>query len=345
MSTGYFFNPAYLTHEDLQHNHPESPLRLVRICDILKIYGAFERMVQLSEIPVTYATLTAVHDPAYVLSIQRMSEHSASVDSDTYVARGSYEVALLAAGAVVNAVDAVIANNVSNAYALIRPPGHHAFPSQGGGFCLFNNIAIAARHALSHYGLERVLIVDFDVHHGNGTQGIFWEEPRVLYFSTHQRGIYPGTGHWREIGKGSGLGYTVNVPLPASVGDEGYTRIFNELLWPLAERFRPQIVLVSAGYDAHWRDPLAMMGLSVTGFISLSRHLVSLARALCGGRLVFALEGGYHLNALAYSVLASVRALAGDDRPIEDPWGKPTSEEPPLDNLMDNLKRLHGILM
>jgi acetoin utilization deacetylase AcuC-like enzyme len=343
MTTACFFDPAYLAHEDPHRDHPESPVRLARIRDVLAARGAFETMVQLPPTPVTYAALTAVHDPAYVLTIQRMSERGTSINGETYVAHGSYGIALLAAGAVVNAVDAVMAGQVSNAFALVRPPGHHAHPAYGEGFCLFNNVAIAARHALDRHGLERVLIVDFDVHHGNGTQYIFWEEPRVLYFSTHQWGIYPGTGHWREIGAGPGLGFTVNVPLSASVGDEGYSRVFDELLRPLAERYRPQFILVSAGYDAHWRDPLAMMGLSVAGFGALSRRLVSLADALCGGRLVFTLEGGYNLDALAYSVLASVRALLGDDRPTEDPLGRPSPGEPPLDALLDHLKELHGL--
>jgi acetoin utilization deacetylase AcuC-like enzyme len=343
MTTGYLFDPAYLAHKDPHHAHPESPARLAHIRDLLTARDAFEAMVHLPATQTTYATLTAVHDPTYVLTIQRMSERGIPVDGETYVAQGSYEIALLAAGAVVNAVDAVMAGEVSNAFALVRPPGHHAHASHGEGFCLFNNVAIAARHALDRHGLERVLIVDFDVHHGNGTQDIFWEEPRVLYFSTHEWGIYPGSGHWREIGEGPGQGYTVNVPLPPSVGDEGYTRIFDELLWPLAEHYRPQFVLVSAGYDGHWRDPLAMMSLSVTGFGELSRILVAMADELCDGRLVFSLEGGYDLDALAYGVLASVRALLGDDRPTEDPLGGPSSGEPALDALLDNLKGLHWL--
>jgi acetoin utilization deacetylase AcuC-like enzyme len=210
------------------------------------------------------------------------------------------------------------------------------------GFCLFNNVAIAARAAQEEHGLERVLIADFDVHHGNGTQDIFNQDPSVLYFSTHQYPHYPGTGHWSETGQGQGQGTTVNVPLPAGVGDEGYTSVFRSLLWPVAQRFRPQLILVSAGFDAHWDDPLAFMLLSLTGYARLARQLRDLAQELCDGRIVFALEGGYHLDVMAYGVLNSLYVLLGDDT-IVDPLGPSTMDEENIESWIKELLRLHSI--
>jgi len=211
------------------------------------------------------------------------------------------------------------------------------------GFCLFNNVAIAARYALEEKGLERVLIVDFDVHHGNGTQDAFYDESSVLYFSTHQYPYYPGTGHWREIGRGEGEGYTANVPLPGGVGDEGYGRIFDEFLYPLAERYRPQLILVSAGYDAHWADPLAAMQLSITGYANLARTLKAMADELCEGKLVFTLEGGYQLEVLAYAVLNTFHILL-DEEEIEDPLGPAPRPERDVSDLLDQLKGLHRLV-
>ena len=199
----------------------------------------------------------------------------------------------LAAGGLCNVVGAVLQGEAANGFALVRPPGHHATPDRAMGFCLYNNVAIAARAAQAEHGLERVLIVDFDVHHGNGTQDAFYEDGSVLFFSTHQYPFYPGTGHWRETGSGRGAGTTVNVPMPAGVGDSGYFEAFDTVLAPIARRFQPQFILVSAGYDAHWNDPLAGMHLSIPGYAALIDRLLVLADELCGGRMVLTLEGGY----------------------------------------------------
>ncbi|MEE8163369.1 MAG: histone deacetylase, partial [Anaerolineae bacterium] len=191
--------------------------------------------------------------------------------------------------------------------------------------------------------LERVLIVDFDVHHGNGSQEAFYDESCVLYFSTHQYPYYPGTGHWQEIGRGEGEGYTANVPLPGGVGDDGYERIFDEFLYPLAERYRPQLILVSAGYDAHWADPLAAMQLSITGYANLTRTLKTMADELCKGRLIFTLEGGYQLEVLAYAVLNTFHVLLGDEE-IGDPLGPAPRSERDVSDLVDQLKGLHRLV-
>jgi acetoin utilization deacetylase AcuC-like enzyme len=264
------------------------------------------------------------------------------LDPDTYVAPRSFEAALMAAGGVVRAVEAVLAGEVANGFALVRPPGHHATATRAMGFCLFNNVAVAARAALAEGAVERVFIADFDVHHGNGTQDAFADDPAVFYFSTHQYPYYPGTGHWSETGHGAGEGTVLNVPLPAHVGDAGFAQVFAELAWPLAERFRPDLILVSAGYDAHWNDPLAQMNLSLAGYAWLAQELVRMAEQLCDGRIVFTLEGGYELDVLACGVLNAFYAMMGEDI-IADPCGRSPRPERPVDRLVARLKEVHGL--
>jgi acetoin utilization deacetylase AcuC-like enzyme len=233
---------------------------------------------------------------------------------------------------------------VASTFALLRPPGHHATPEQASGFCLFNNIAIATRYALSKYKLERILIIDFDVHHGNGTQDAFYDDPGVLYISVHQYPHYPGTGSVDETGSGQGRGTTINIPLPAGCGDSEYLRVFREIIIPAAGRFKPQLILVSAGYDAHWADELAMMGLTITGFARLVRIIRGLADKLCSGRLVFSLEGGYNLGALASSVKATFDVLLGN-ADIEDKLGKPPHKfgAPDITSLIAKIREMHKL--
>lgn len=264
------------------------------------------------------------------------------MDADTYVSPQSFEAARMAAGGLIRGVEEVLAGRVANAFALVRPPGHHATSGRAMGFCLFNNVAIAARNALAADTVERVFIADFDVHHGNGTQDIFVDDPDVSYFSTHQYPYYPGTGAKTETGRGPGEGTVLNVPVPTRVGDEGYARIYQELVWPFAERFDPDLVLVSAGYDGHWNDPLAHMNLSVSGYAAQARELVKIASQLCNGRIVFTLEGGYHLEALAYGVLNAFYALLGDDI-VVDPLGPSPRSERSIDELIQDLKDLHRL--
>jgi len=250
----------------------------------------------------------------------------------------------MAAGGVVAATGAVLNEEVRNAFALVRPPGHHALRGRGMGFCLFNNVAIAARYALADRNLERVLIMDFDVHHGNGTQDEFEADPAVMYISTHQYPYYPGTGHWNERGYGQGEGTIVNVPLHGGVGNEGFARIFQEVVEPVAWRFQPQLILVSAGYDAHWDDPLAHMQLSIGGYVSIAQSLKHLADDLCEGRIVFTLEGGYHLDALAYSILNTFAVLQEDgDWKLVDPLGPSPHREQPVDLIIEQVRRAHGL--
>jgi acetoin utilization deacetylase AcuC-like enzyme len=343
MPTGYVYDPLYLEH-DLA-GHPENKRRLITTLQVLTERGMLERLVHIPAQPVSPERLTRVHSPGYVGQVQRVAERGGGhLDPDTYVRPRSYEAALMSAGGLVEATRAVLDGEVGNAFALVRPPGHHALTSRGMGFCLFNNVAIAARYALAERGLDRVLIVDFDVHHGNGTQDEFAADPAVMYASTHQYPHYPGTGHWRETGQGDGEGGLVNVPLAWNVGDEGFRRIFDEVIGPAAWRFQPQLLLVSAGYDAHWDDPLAALTLSIGGYANIARQLKTLSEELCEGRLVFTLEGGYHLQALAYSILNTFAVLLGDDTwELVDPLGPSPRAEQDISDLLATIKQVHGL--
>jgi len=290
--------------------HPESPQRLVAIRDRLERGGTRDRLLAIAPEPAPLAALAAVHDSAYVEALRRACERApVRLDPDTIVSAGSWDAALLSAGGGLAAVDAVFDGRVRAAFVATRPPGHHAERDQAMGFCLFNNIAVAARHAQDRHGIERVAIVDWDVHHGNGTQHVFEEDDTVLYISTHQWPFYPGTGARHERGRGRGLGCTLNVPLPAGSGDAVYQRAFETEVIPALERFRPDLVLVSAGFDAHEHDPLAGMALTTEGYRRLTTLLRDAAVTLCGGRLVSLLEGGYDLEALAASVETHLEVL------------------------------------
>lgn len=341
LATGYVYHPIYLEHN--QPGHPENALRLQRIVETLEAEGLLNRLKLLDPRPATQEELSYVHTPRHIERVRRMAETGGGhMDADTYVSPQSFQAARLAAGGLIGSVEAVLAGEAVNAFALVRPPGHHATANRAMGFCLFNNVAIAARAALGDEQVERIFLVDFDVHHGNGTQAIFEDVPQVFYVSTHQYPYYPGTGAKAETGRGAGEGTVLNVPLPASVGDRGYGRIVDELIWPLARRFAPDLVLVSAGYDGHWDDPLARMSLSLTGYAALQRELVRIANELCGGRIVFTLEGGYHLDALAYGVLNAFYALLGVETDV-DPLGQAPRPERSVDALLEELRRLHHL--
>jgi acetoin utilization deacetylase AcuC-like enzyme len=341
MDTAYVYDPIYLEH-DLP-SHPENARRLKRILSTLEDEGMLACLRPLEPRPATTEELQRVHTSAHVERVQHVAQAGGGyMDPDTYVAPRSFDAALVAAGGLIRAVEAVLAGEVANGFALVRPPGHHATATHAMGFCLFNNVAVAAQAALAQGKVERVFIADFDVHHGNGTQDAFADDPAVFYFSTHQYPYYPGTGHWRETGTGAGEGTVLNVPLPPRVGDAGYAEILTELVWPLAERFHPDLILVSAGYDAHWRDPLAQMNLSLAGYAGLGREMVRMADQLCEGRIVFTLEGGYELDVLAYGVLNAFRALTGEDA-VADPIGPSPRPERPVDALIARLKETHGL--
>jgi acetoin utilization deacetylase AcuC-like enzyme len=266
----------------------------------------------------TLDEIAMCHRPDYIAEV----EHTASIerfdfDPDTHSSRESYQTALLAAGGVLTAVQAVIDGDANNAFAIVRPPGHHALPNRAMGFCFFNNLAIAANWLIKVRGLKRVMVVDWDVHHGNGTQEMFYESPELLYTSIHQFPHYPGTGSTHEIGYGPGIGYTVNIPMPAEFGDAEYLRVFDRLIMPMGRHFKPEFILVSAGFDCHFRDPLAQMRVSEVGFAAMARRVNRLAAECCGGKVVAALEGGYDLDAIAESGRAVIEEFGrDDDQPI-----------------------------
>ena len=298
---------------DTGPGHPESPARCDAVMHGLERAGLKERLLALAPRAAGDEEILACHTESYLRTVRHDVASGAENLStgDTAIGPRSFEAALYAAGGVLEAVDAVVARRAKNAFCVVRPPGHHATPDRGMGFCIFNNIALAARHAQRKHGIEKVLIVDWDVHHGNGTQEIFYSDPSVFYFSTHQGPWYPGTGSPHETGAGKGEETTLNCPFPVGAGHEEIVeQAFRGKLLPAAERFKPDLVLISAGFDSRAGDPLGGFRLADSGFADLTRLALQVARSHAGGRLVSVLEGGYALEGLASASAAHVRALA-----------------------------------
>ena len=310
MTTWLFTHPACLTHEMGLH-HPESPARLQAILAALD-HDDFAGLVRREAPVATVDAIAAVHDRPFVEAVLAAVPRSGSValDPDTSLSAGSGEAALRAAGAVIAAIDAVLAGAADNAFCAVRPPGHHAEAAAAMGFCLFNNVAIGAEHARRHHGLARVAVMDFDVHHGNGTQHMFEHDGGLFYASTHQSPLYPGTGAARE----RGVGNICNAPLPPGAGSAEFRAAFGDIVVPALDRFRPELLLISAGFDARRADPLAELELETADYAWATAALRGVADRHCGGRLVSALEGGYDLDALAASAAAHVRALMAPGR-------------------------------
>jgi len=309
VNTGFVYHPDYLLH-DAGVGHPERAGRLEAIMTHLESRGLDKSLRLITPQAVSNEWLLEVHSARHVEAVRAASRDAPTqLDPDTRMSRDSFHVAKLAAGGTLAAVDAVMAGQVANAFAAVRPPGHHALPDRAMGFCLFNNVAVGARYVQRRYGVERVLIVDWDVHHGNGTQDIFYNDSTVLYFSTHQYPYYPGTGSAGETGAGAGKGATINAPLMAGAGDREIIEAFRQLLIPAVDNFRPQFVFISAGFDAHKDDPLAHLQVTEAGYQALTRIVLELAERYAQGRVVSVLEGGYDLGALARSVTAHIEEL------------------------------------
>lgn len=338
MTTLLVYAPA-LAHT--KQNHPENHTRLAGLLPKLEAHGVLADLTALIPKPATTDQLRHVHTEGLIAYVSAVSAQGGGLldQGDTYATRHSYDLARLAVGGCCQAVDQIMTGQADNGFALIRPPGHHAETDRVSGFCLFNNVAAAARHAQLAHNVKRVLILDFDVHHGNGTQDIFYEDESVLFISLHLYApyFYPGIGGVHEVGTRQGRGFTVNVPFPPSVGDVGYARAMAEVVRPKVARFQPELILVSAGFDAHWRDPLAMADMSLTGYATMVRELVTMAQAWCNGRILFILEGGYQLDVLTFGVINVFHALLGRDQ-ILDPIGISPNRERDMSELIARLK-------
>jgi len=313
--TGLVYSDVYLRHLSGNTGHPERPQRLLAIRGVLERDGLLRTLVSISPRRVTDDELKLVHTPAYIaLARRELSNIQGFTDlstGDTLASPGTLEAAEFAAGGVLSAVDAVMEGRASNAFVASRPPGHHATPDRGMGFCVFNSVAIAARYLQKVHGIQRVLIIDWDYHHGNGTQDAFYDDESVFYFSTHHYGAYPGTGSPQETGTGRGRGTNLNVPLPVGAGDAQILAAFEDRLAPAARAFRPDFILISAGFDAMRNDVLGRFDVTPEGFAAITRVTVRLADEFSRGRIVSVLEGGYRLDGLAESVLSHLKALQG----------------------------------
>jgi acetoin utilization deacetylase AcuC-like enzyme len=307
---GFLYHPDYLKHQT-GPGHPERPDRLSHLVKHLLAQPLWNSLMHLQPQHARIDHVTLVHPENYASGIAKACSSGITVldGGDTHVSRESYDVALLAASAVTEAVDQVMTGKLNSAFCAVRPPGHHAGVATAMGFCLFNNAAIAARYAQKAHGIERVAILDWDVHHGNGTQEIFYEDPSVLYISLHQYPFYPGTGAEGETGSGKGKGFTLNCPMKAGSGEKEYLEAFEKKILPALKDYKPELLIISAGFDAHQADPLAGINLTEESFGRMTAFVRDFARDACGGKIVSVLEGGYDLGALAGSVEAHLEGL------------------------------------
>ncbi len=347
MATGRIYDDIFLRHEPPWH--PEKPERLAAICELLRNDGLWDELAAVPTPAAPPELIATVHEPDYVEHVQRLAEAGGgTLDHETIVSPDTYEAAARAIGGAVSAVEAMLAGKLHNAIGLVRPPGHHAMPNRGMGFCIFNTIAIAADYAIREHGLERVAIVDFDVHHGNGTQHVFFNRRDVLYISLHQYPLYPGTGSLAEVGIDAGYGYNINLPLPTGTCDRHIQRGLDEVILPtLVDIYKPQLVLVSAGYDGYHADPLAGWDLSAGCYHAITQYLVEAAEAAADGRLCLLLEGGYLLEALAVCVENSALALLGRPPLHSDPVPPDADSQRArdLDNRVERILEFHKARM
>jgi acetoin utilization deacetylase AcuC-like enzyme len=306
--TGYASDPFYLRHET--EPHPENPGRLTAIQNRLESSEFYNNLTPIQPRKATVDEIASVHDLGYIASVeQNCADHNRNLDADTVISQDSYNAALLSAGAGMTAIDQLVNGKISNAFCAVRPPGHHAEQDRAMGFCLFNNVAIAARYAQKIKALNKIFIFDWDVHHGNGTQHSFYNDPSVYYASAHQHPFYPGSGAEEETGTGQGLGTTLNLPMDAYSDDEDYIAEVESRLIPEIQRYNPDLIIISAGFDAHKNDPLAQIQLTTECFGKMTELLMQVAQDVCSGRILSMLEGGYDYNALSDSVQLHMQTL------------------------------------
>jgi acetoin utilization deacetylase AcuC-like enzyme len=317
--TAVYKHPLFLAH-DTGRNHLESADRIRGVYQELERPEGAAHLLFPSFVKASLTSIRLNHGPELVREVAATAHHIAAfLDPDTRTSAISFEAALMASGAVIDGIRSMQRGEIDNAFCLVRPPGHHAEQNRAMGFCLFNNIAVAAKWAIRHLGLKRILIVDWDVHHGNGTQKSWYRSDKVLYCSVHQSPLYPGTGALSESGEGCGQGYTVNIPLRPGHGDEGYARICNEIFVPLCRAYRPQLILVSCGFDVMAGDPIGLQRVSPAGIAYMTRVLVDLATELCQGKILLTLEGGYSLDNMHSGVLAVLSELFGGPLAVDHP--------------------------
>jgi len=335
------FDSMYLKHT--QSGHPESADRLNAIMNKLEKDNLFSSVERVEIRKATLDEIMFCHIRDYIDRVEQTSrEGGGYLDPDTYTNQFTYDAAILAAGGLIELTDSVLKGKLKNGFALVRPPGHHSLSGRGMGFCIFGNAAIAAKFALQNSSINKVAIVDIDVHHGNGTQTLVADDPDILYVSTHQYPFYPGTGSIREIGSRDAKGTLLNVPLEQGVGDNGYKKLYDEIISPKLLNFQPDLIIVSAGYDAHWDDPLANMALSLSGYSWISKELINVAEEVCDSRIVFTLEGGYNLEALSCGVSNSIKALMSRND-FEDTLGSPERKETDVNRLVNEIKSIHSL--
>ena len=336
---GVYRDPIYIAHETGSF-HPESPQRLEVIYSMLEDNGVRRLYEQCSMRKAELHEITLIHSASHFERVAATAGVPQSyLDADTQTSEDSFDAALYAAGAVLDGIDLVSSGKMRNIFALVRPPGHHAERDRAMGFCLFNSIAIGAQYAIKKHALERVLIVDWDLHHGNGTQHSFYDDQRVLYFSTHQYPFYPGSGDFQETGTGIGRGFSVNVPLGMGCGDNDFYTIFKEVLEPIADLYRPQLVLVSAGFDTHFDDPLGGMKMTPDGYAALAGLVQQIANRHAEGRLLLTLEGGYSLSGLRDSVRAVIEQLAGKHQ-VEEGAAEGTGHDRSTDRIIETVAQV-----
>ncbi|MBI4361889.1 MAG: histone deacetylase [Euryarchaeota archaeon] len=335
MDTVLVFHPRYLDH-DPGRSHPERRERLLATLKVLQPLG----LPTLEPGPAQRRQVLHCHTERYVGYLEDLNKTGGIIDSDTHFNPGTLDIALLSAGGAIALGDAVMGGRAENGFALLRPPGHHSGRDFGGGFCTLNNAAVLMEHLRGKYGLKRFLVIDWDVHHGNGTQDIYYEDPSVLYTSTHQWPLYPGTGRMEETGYGPGLGHTLNFPLPPDSTGGDMLHVLQNGFLPVAGEFDPQAVIVSAGYDAYFLDPLASLRFCVETYSEATRMLRDFARLHCHGRLMMLLEGGYHLDGLSRGIEATIEALRGHNRAVEP--HKPPEQHVGVQGQMKEFKRQVG---